>query len=151
MLNNNTLRDLGNGAMGYLASQSIEGKPFVGRFMNLTMNQYSPSVVPFFTSYASLQDWDGLFFINYATYYEDLFANYSLPDSYWGIAGNPSLLVQMPMASDAFRNQKIKASVLSRSTTILHDTDDIVLKSLPSPSPLSLNTTGAMGVEGYLQ
>ena len=151
MLNNTILKDLSNGAMGYLASQSIEGKPFIGRFMNLTTNQYSTGVVPFYTAYASLQDWDGFFFSNYATYYEDLFANYSRPGSFYSMAGNPSLLVQMPVASDAFRNQKIKASVLSHSTTILHDADDVLLKSLPAPSPLSINTTGAMGVEGYLQ
>jgi len=151
MSNNSLLTDLYNGDMGYLASEAIDGKPFIGRYMNLVTNQQCAAEIPFFTSYASLQDWDGLFFPNYATYYEDLFANYARKDIWWSIAGNPSLLVQMPQASDAFRNEKIKASTLKATTTILHDADDILLKSLPSSSSLSINNTGAFGVEGYLQ
>lgn len=142
MLNNSMLTDAGNYSMGYLASASIEGKPFIGRYMNLTMNQFAHAQVPLLTSYASLQDWDGLFFINYATTYEDLFANYSRFGSWWTIAGNPSLLVQMPIASDAFRNEKIKAS--TTHVTITHDADDILLESVPG------HYSGPMGVEGYL-
>jgi hypothetical protein len=151
MSNTSILTDLYNGVMGYLASAAIAGKPFIGRYMNLVTNQQCAALIPFYTSYASLQDWDGLFFPNYANYYEDLFANEARPGSWWSIAGNPSLLAQMPQASDAFRNEKIKASGLRPSTTILHDPDDMLLKSLPSSSTLSLNNTGVMGVEGYLQ
>ncbi len=149
MFNNSILGDLYNNSMGYVASQSIEGKPFIGRFMNLSPNQYSQSIVPFYTSYASLQDWDGFFFSNYATYYEDLFASASRNGSFWSIAGNPSLLIQMPVASDAFRNERIKAS--PTKVIVSHDADDILLKSLPSALPLSYSSTGPMGTEGYLQ
>lgn len=142
MLNNSMLSDRGNYAMGYLASASIEGKPFIGRYMGLAMNQYAPAQVPMLTSYASLQDWDGLFFINYATYYEDLFLNYSRLKSWWTIAGNPSLLVQMPVASEAFRNQRIKAA--PTTVTLKHDEDDVLLESIPG------HYSHPMGAEGYL-
>ncbi len=142
MLNNNILSDAGNGTMGSLAAASIAGKPFVGRFMNLVTNQQSAEVVPFFTSYASLQDWDGLFFVNYATYYEDLFANIARAGSWWSIAGSPSLLIQMPQASDAFRNQKIKAA--TSVDTVTHVADDVLLESVPG------HYQGPFGVEGYL-
>ena len=151
MSNNSILSDLYNGTMGFLSGSSIAGKPHIGRYMNLVLNQNCAAQMPFFTAYASLQDWDGLFFTSYGSSAEDLFAGYELRNSWWSMAGNPSLLVQLPQASDVFRNQKIKASALRPSTTIVHDADDILLKSLPSPSPLSLNNTGTMGVDGGLQ
>ncbi|MDP4236801.1 MAG: T9SS type A sorting domain-containing protein, partial [Bacteroidota bacterium] len=142
MSNNSILQDANNGTMGYLASASIDGKPFVGRYMNLVMNQNCAAQIPFLTSYASLQDWDGLFFVNYANYYEDLFADVARQNIWWSIAGNPSLLVQMPVASDAFRNQRILPS--TTHVTITHDADDVLLESVPG------HYSGPMGVEGFL-
>ena len=48
----------------------------------------------------------------------------------------------MPQASDAFRNQKIKAS--PTTVVVKHDMDDVLLVSVPGHS------SGSFGVEGYL-
>jgi hypothetical protein len=139
MQNNSMLRDAGNYYVGDLASGSIGGKPFIGRYMNLVTNQQSCAQIPFLTSYASLQDWDGIFFDTYAAYSTDLFSNIQSQDDWWGYAGFPSYLVQMPQASDAFRNMKVQAS--SASDTITHVADDIWLESVPN------HYSGPFGVE----
>ncbi|MFI5265002.1 MAG: hypothetical protein ACHQM6_10845, partial [Candidatus Kapaibacterium sp.] len=122
--------------------QSIAGKPFIARYMNLVTNQFAAAQVPLFTAYASLQDWDGLFYTNYATYNSDLFANAAVQGSWWSIAGDPSLLVQIPQASDAFRNERIDASVAA--DTISHVSDEVLLESVPG------HYQHPFGVDGYL-
>lgn len=148
MISNNTpLRDVGSYPLGLVASQSIEGKPMMVTFVNPTMNQHFASMMPFVTGYASLQDWDGLFFGQYATYRDNLFADVMFPSvggysTFYDIAGNPSIVGQFPAMSELFRTARFRPA--ENNISITHTKNDMEL--LPTIS----DYRHPFNVEGYL-
>lgn len=147
MISNNTpLRDAGSYALGLVASQSVEGKPMIVNFCNPTMNQHYASMLPFVTGYASLQDWDGIFITQYATYRENLFADRMFPAvgyaTYYDIAGNPSIVGQFPALSELFRSERFKTA--ENYVPIVHTKNEVEL--LPTIS----DYRHPFNVEGYL-
>ncbi len=147
MISNNTpLRDAGNYALGLVSSQSVEGKPMIVNFCNPTMNQHYASMLPFLTGYASLQDWDGIFISQYATYRENLFADRMFPavgySTFYDIAGNPSVVGQFPAMSELFRAGRFK--VAENYVPIVHPKSEVEL--LPTIS----DYRHPFNVEGYL-
>ncbi len=145
--NTSPLKETGSYYTGMLASQSIEGKPHIASFMNPTLNQYYGATVPFIASYASLQDWDGMFFHLYALYRQNVFSDSIYASTggygtYYDIAGNPGILSLFPAVSAMFRNGLIKTS--ENYVPITHDKDDIFLFSSQT------DYREPFGVEGYL-
>lgn len=127
------LSGTGASVLSLLAAQSLEGKPFVAKFLNPNFEQYYSQAIPFLATYAAYQDWDGLFIRPYATYKQSLFADsiYPAKGGYeatgYDIQGNPGILSLLPSASAIFRNGYVRPAELSDS--ILHDPDDVMLAS----------------------
>lgn len=145
--NTSPLRDAGSYTLGLVASQSIEGKPMVINWINPTMNQHFASMLPFIVGYASLQDWDGIFFSQYTTYRDALFTDRIFPSTGgystgYDIAGNPSIVGQFPAISELFRSAGIAPA--ENYIPIVHTKDDMEL--LPTIS----DYRHPFNVEGYL-
>jgi hypothetical protein len=123
----------GASVLSLLAAQSLEGKPFVAKFLNPNFEQYYSQAIPFLATYAAYQDWDGLFIRPYSTYKQSLFADsiYPAKGGYeataYDIQGNPGILSLLPSASAIFRNGYVKVAGVSDSIT--HDPDDVMLAS----------------------
>lgn len=139
----------GSSVLGLLAAQSIQGKPFVAKFLNPNFEQYYSQAIPFLATYAAYQDWDGLFIRPYSTYKQSMFADSILPATgnfvyYVGydIQGNPGILSLLPSASAIFRNSYVKAAEIADSIT--HDPDDIMLASTFA------DYRHPFGTEGYI-
>lgn len=138
----------GSYVLGLLASQSIQGKPHIAKFLNPNYEQYYSQAIPFLATYAAYQDWDGLFIKPYATYKQSLFADSIFPGTGgyisggYDIQGNPGILSLMPSASAIFREGLVKPADISDS--ILHDADDVLLASTFS------DYRHPFGTEGYI-
>lgn len=140
------VKDGGFGALAQSAATSVIGKSHVmGSWSVPNLNQSSSSNAIIPMAYASLQDWDGIFFSPYAVRRDEVLADSIIPGyatSAWSnIAPNHAFMALMPAVSYAFRNRQIAAS--SILDTIQHDAGDVFL--LPHYS----DYRGIFGLEGF--
>ncbi|HET9135222.1 MAG TPA: T9SS type A sorting domain-containing protein [Candidatus Kapabacteria bacterium] len=144
ILNNSVLNDLYAGVLGRPTCYSLEGKPHIlSIFWTPHINQHQQEIAPYLAAYASLQDWDGMFIGPYAYYREDLDSDFvQRGGRWWAMAGIPSMLSQLPAASDMFRNFKVDAA--PTKVTIARDNDDLLLWGV------SGHFSDPFGVEGGL-
>jgi hypothetical protein len=144
ILNNSVLDDLYAGVLGRPVCYSLEGKPHIlSIFWTPHINQHQQEIAPYLAAYASLQDWDGMFIGPYSYYREDLDSDFvQRGGRWWAMAGIPSMLSQLPAASDMFRNFKVDAA--PTKVTIARDNDDLQLWGV------SGHFSDPFGVEGGL-
>ncbi len=131
--NRSPLLDRGGYLFGFLSSFSIEGKPHIVNFFDPSLHQHYAQTIPWLASYASLQDWDGLFFTPYATYRDVLLGDRIFPatggylSSLYDISANPAIEASLPMARAMFKDARISPSDVT--VTVPHTQDNIMLVS----------------------
>lgn len=148
MVNNYAItQDAGNSAIGVAAANAVHGKPFIlGAFRSPTPNQQLTANAIHLPAYASLQDWDGIFFTPYATFREELFTGklFTIPgnDLYSTLAQHHTFMSLMPLASKVFREELIAPS---RDSVVVTHTSDQMFRYASWR-----DYRFPFGVEGYL-
>jgi hypothetical protein len=146
MIRNYSLtKDPGFSALSLAAAGSVVGKAHIVAWTVPNNNQTSSENALIPMTYASLQDWDGIFFSPYAVRRDEVLADSIIPGyptyAWTNIASNHTFMALMPAASDAFRNHRIRTSSLL--DTIHHDPSDVFLY------PHYPDYRGVFGLEGF--
>ncbi len=131
----------------YMPMASVVGKAYFANVSVPNMSQQSAEQMLLVPTYASYQDWDGIFFTPFAYLRNELFQdslpnifNYSSSSS--TIQSNTEMLALAPAASAAFRSGMIDTAEVFQQ--IEHDANDVWLWPYVAPG------RGPWGVEGYL-
>ena len=102
-----TVNGLGGTVVG-LASCRIKGKPFnVSEYGHPAPNTYASEEIPTVTSFAALQDWDGVTLFTYAL--RQPFVTDMIP-GFFEHKSHPTKLVTMPFGALAFRRADVAAA-----------------------------------------
>jgi hypothetical protein len=117
------------GALSLAAASAVAGKAHVVSWSTPNVNQSSASEALLPPTYASLQDWDGLFLGPYAITRTEVLADTIIPgylSSTWNdIVANHAMMALVPAASYVFRSGSVaRASV---TDTMRHDASDVFL------------------------
>lgn len=128
-IQNSLTSDVGNSVLGTVEAQALEGKPFVmSSYLVPFLNQQCQEIPTLLSSYASLQDWDAIFFSYWGTASQVLDSDYAFRTDYYSIAGNDALLSMFPSSSKAFRDFRIAPSSVDLKLT--HTDESISLTGL---------------------
>lgn len=123
-----------------LARNAISGKPFIAEaYTHIFPNRYRSEMMLFLPSYASLHDWDGIYFYNYSDRAQEMKDRRRIfKDDFISIMADPSICALLPQVSAAMRGEWI--SPAERTIRIRHDAAD--LRNMPAVS------RGTYGIEG---
>ena len=119
---------------------AIAGKPFIAeQYSHVTPNAHRAEMMLFMPAYASLHNWDGLYYY----YYNDRLTEAVdrrriLKDDFNGFMGDPSICALLPQASSIVRDGLIGPA--TRILKIEHDAADL--------RTMSLYSRGTYGTDG---
>lgn len=125
-----------------LARNAISGKPFIAEsYMHAFPNRQRSEMMLFLPSYASLHDWDGIYFYNYSDRNTELGnRRRAFKDDFASFIADPSICALLPQVSAIMRGGWIDPS--ERRIKFRHDAAD--LRHLPA----TYSSRGFFQVEG---
>ena len=97
------ITDRSGGTLGEMAAQRPEGKPYsVSEYDHPAPNDFLGEAAALFGAYGSLQDWDALYFYNYAED-EGSYAGTDRIQQFFRILGHPAKHAMLPVAAAIYR------------------------------------------------
>ena len=120
--NESMVNDLNGGVIPNLAWQRVAGKPHnVTEYQHCSPNQFTSEASLFLSTYASLQDWDGLYLFHYGSESDDWDRGYF--NGFFDMDQHPAHLVNAAIGAVVFRRFDIQPAEKVLNIPYSTDTD----------------------------